>query len=196
MDRTFKADRDRALDDIQKAITTRVTELAKWSQTLTNSNKQLLLPEYVELLEAFTWPTAVSSAAGDLKNDKSLKEIFSRVSVRYQSHDPRQVLGLADDLNRSPQAKVDGRTAAFEDVLKMLTVAERDFDMTYKPLSAESLKYWSRVHPIGDQNLEFAWKENQRMFMKKSIGELRELVEALRDGKPAAAARPKPPSMG
>ncbi len=193
MDKKFKADRDRALDEIQKAVSTRVTELAKWSQTLTGNNKQLLLPEYVELLETFTWPTAVSSAAGDLKQGKSLKEIFARVSSRYQAKDPRQVLGLAEDTDRSPAAKLDGRAAAFEDILKVLTVAERDFDITYKPLSAETLKYWSKVHPIGDQNLEFAWKENQRMFMKQSIGELRELVEALRDGKPAPAARPTPP---
>ena len=194
MDKKFKAERDAALDEIQKAIGTRITELAKWSQSLTGNNKQLLLPEYVELLEAFTWPTAVSHAAGDLKNDKSLKEIFARVSSRYQAKDPRQVLGLAEDTDRSPAAKLDGRAAAFEDVLKLLTVAERDFDMTYKPLSGESLKYWNKVHPIGDQNLEFAWKENQRMFMKQSISEIRDLVESLRDGKPAPALPrlPKP----
>jgi hypothetical protein len=194
MDRKFREDRTKALEEIQKALTDKIRDLAFWSQEFVKGKESpMALPDYMQLQETFRGPAFVLYAAGDLKEDKSLKEVFSRVSAKYQAKDPRQVLGVASDLVRSPEAKTDGRLSAFEDVLKVLEVAERDFDATYKPLSRESLDYWRKKHPIADEHLEYAYRENQRHFMKESLGSLRELIVNLRDGKPSPAAAPKPP---
>jgi hypothetical protein len=194
MDRKFREERTKALEEIQKALTDKIREKAYWSQEFVKGKENpMILPDYLQLQETFRTPAFALYAAGDLKEEKSLKEVFSRVSAKYQAKDPRQVLGVASDLVRSPEAKTDGRLSAFEDVLKVLDVAERDFDTTYKPLTRDSLDYWRKKHPIGDESLEYAYRENQRHFMKESLAEIRELIVALRDGKPAPAAAPKPP---
>jgi len=195
VDRKFRQERNAALDEIQKAIGEKIKELAIASQPLTqNRPNGLLLPEHVQLSEMFRWPAAVGYAAGDLKEDKSLKQIFSRVSARYEGKDPNQILGLAEDLTRTAGAKLDGRASAFEDVLKLLDVAERDFDLTYKPLSPSMIEYWKKKHPIDNSYLEYAHRENQRYYMKESISEMRRLLIDLRDGKQAPAAASKPPT--
>lgn len=194
MDRKFREERTKALEEIQKALTDKIREKAFWSQEFVKGKETpLALPDYMQLQETFRTPAFALYAAGDLKEDKSLKEVFSKVSGRYQAKDPRQVLGVASDLVRSPEAKTDGRLSAFEDVLKVLEVAERDFDATYKPLTRESLDYWRKKHPIPDESLEYAYRENQRHFMKESLKEIRDLVEGLRDAKPAPGAAPKSP---
>lgn len=194
-DRKFTREREAALDEIQAAMREKITEAAAWSHVFMRQNPQLLLPDYVKVQEVFRWPTALSVAAGDLKEEKSLKEVFSRVSARYQAPKRQQVLGVADDLIRSEAAKTNGRLSAFEDVLKVLDVAERDFDASYKPLTREQVKYWQKKHPLQPDVLEYAFRENQRHFMKEAISELREAVIALRDGKtPAPRAKgAKPP---
>lgn len=193
MDRKFREERTKALEEIQKALTDKIREKAFWSQEFVKGKDPLILPDYLQLQETFRTVAFASFAAGDLKEEKSLKEVFSRVSAKYQAKDPRQVLGVASDLIRSPEAKTDGRLSAFEDVLKVLEVAERDFDTTYKPLTRDSLDYWRKKHPIPDESLEYAYRENQRHFMKESLKEVRDLIEGMRDGKPSPAAAPKPP---
>ncbi len=194
MDKKFRQEREAALNEIQTAIGKKITELAIANQTaMANRPEGLLLPEHVQTYETFRWPAAISFAAGDLKEEKSLKEIFSRVSARYEGKDLKQILGVADDFTRSPAAKLDGRTSAFEDVLKVLDVAERDFDLTYKPLTRSMLDYWHKKHPIDDQHLEYAYRENQRYYMKESIKAMREFLTDLQAGKPAPGVAPKPP---
>ncbi|MEZ0262118.1 MAG: hypothetical protein ACAH80_14010 [Alphaproteobacteria bacterium] len=194
MDRKFREERNNALEEIQKALTEKMREKALWSQEFVKGKESpMSLPDYMQLQETFRAPAFAIYAVTDLKDDKSLKEVFSRVSGRYQAKDPRQVLGVASDLVRSPEAKTDGRLSAFEDVLKVLEVAERDFDATYKPLTRESLDYWRKKHPIDDQNLEIAYRENQRHFMTESLKEIRQLVLDLRDAKPSPGAAPKTP---
>ena len=60
-------------------------------------------------------------------------------------------------------------------------------------LTRESLDYWRKKHPIDDQNLEIAYRENQRHFMTESLKEIRQLVLDLRDAKPSPGAAPKTP---
>lgn len=194
LNRKFREDRDAAFDEIQKAIIEKIKELAYWSQDFVKDKKDgLLLPDHVKLSETFRWPAALSYALSELKEGKSsLKEVFSRVSTRYAGK-PQQVMGVAEDFARSPDAKLDGRKSAFEDLHKVLDIAERDFDLTYKPLTKDSLDYWSKKHPIGNTHLEFAFKENQRHFMKESIDEMRRFLNDIEAGKPVRVATPKPP---
>jgi hypothetical protein len=194
MDRKFREERNNALEEIQKALTEKMREKALWSQEFVKGKESPMnLPDYMQLQETFRAPAFAIYAVTDLKDDKSLKEVFSRVSGKYQAKDPRQVLGVASDLVRSPEAKTDGRLSAFEDVLKVLEVAERDFDATYKPLTRESLDYWRKKHPIPDESLEYAYRENQRHFMTESLKEIRALILDLRDATPAPGAAPKTP---
>ncbi|TAL34795.1 MAG: hypothetical protein EPN97_08000 [Alphaproteobacteria bacterium] len=192
MDRKFREEREKALEEIHKAMTQKIQDLVAWSRAFMQGKEQLTLPDHMRVQETFRWPAAVMFAASDLKEDKMLKEVFSRVSARYQAKDIRQVIGLSEDLTRSPAAKTDGRLSAFEDVLKVLEVAERDFDLTYRPLTPDSLEFWKRRHPIDPQGLELAYRENQRHFMKESLKDMRETLVALRDKAPKPAA-PKPP---
>ena len=192
-DRKFREDRDKALKEISEALTDKMKELALWSGGFMQGKSQLSLPDYMRVQETFRTAAAVIYAVGDLKEEKSLRDIFSRVSARYQAPDPRQVLGLSEDLDRSPAAKTDGRLSAFEDVLKVLDVAERDFDITYKPLTRDSIDYWRKQHPLDPQSLELAYRENQRHFMKESLKDLRGMLEDLKAGSPKSPA-PKPPS--
>ena len=194
MDKKFRPEREAASNEIQTALGKKITALALANQaTMPNRPEGLLLPEHVQIFETFRWPGALSFAAGDLKEEKSLKEIFGRVSARYEGKDLKQILGVADDFVRTPAAKLDGRTSAFEDVLKVLDVAERDFDLTYKPLDRNMLDYWRKKHPIDDQHLEYAYRENQRQYMKESIKAMREFLTDLQAGKPAPGVAPKPP---
>jgi hypothetical protein len=183
IDRKFEKDRDAALAEIQKAMGDKIQDLAVWSQSFVQGKDPMVLPDYLKLQEVFRWPTAVSMAAGDLKENKSLKDVFSRVSSRYQAPKRQQVLGVADDFVRSADAKLDGRLSAFEDVLKVLDVAERDFDATYRPLSSGQIEFWQKKHPLPAEYLETAYRENQRHFMKESIKDMRALLIELRDGK-------------
>lgn len=198
-DRQYNKDREDAFSEIQKAIGEKITELAYWSQDFVKDKKDgLILPDHVKLTEVFRWPASMSYATSDLKDGKKdLKEVFSKVSGRYEGK-PQQVIGLADDFVRSSQAKLDGRQSAFEDMYKLLEVAERDFDLTYKPLSKDMLDYWHKKHPIEPQHLEYAYRENQRHFMKESINEMRKFLGEVQAGtfkaKPAPNAAPKAPT--
>lgn len=190
LNREFRKAREAAFDEIQQAMIEKIKEKALWSQEFVKGKTDgLVLPEHIQLSETFRWPASISYAASDLKEGKKdLKEIFSRVSSRYEGK-PAQVIGVADDFTRSPDAKTDGRKSAFEDMHKLLDVAERDFDLTYKPLTRESMEYWHKKHPIEPQHLEYAFRENQRHFMKESISEMRQFLADLESGKQA----PKPP---
>lgn len=200
LNRQYKKDREAAFNEIQKALTEKITELAYWSQDFVKDKKDgLILPDHVKLTEVFRWPASMSYAAGDLRDGKvGLKEIFSKVSGRYEGKNPQQIIGVADDFIRSADAKLDGRKSAFEDMYKLLEVAERDFDLTYKPLSKDSLDYWHKKHPIEPQHLEYAFRENQRHFMKESISEMRKFLGEVEAGtfkaKPAPNAGPKAPT--
>ena len=194
LNRKYRLEREAAFGEIEKAFNEKIKELALWSQTFTKGKTQLLLPEHMELQERFRWPSAVICAASDLKDGKkSLKEIFGRVSGRYEGRNPQQVLGIADDFTRSVASKTDGRLSAFEDIHKLLDVAERDFDATYKPLSWDQIEYWQKTHPLDPPTLEYAYRENQRHFMKESLKEMRELLNELQTGKPRPGAAPRAP---
>ncbi len=196
LDRNFRKDREAAFDEIQKAMFAKIQEKALWSQGFVkDKNDGLILPEHVQLSETFRWPAAISYAAGDFKeNRKPLKQIFSGVSGRYEGKNLQQIIGVADDFVRTPASKLDGRKSAFEDMFKLLDIAERDFDLTYKPLSKDMLDYWHKKHPIDYQHLEYAYRENQRHFMKESINEMRQVLTALQAGKPAPGVTAKPPT--
>lgn len=200
IERKFEQDRQKAFEDIQKALTEKITELAYWSSDFMKDKQDgLILPDYVKVSEVFHWPAALSGAASSFKEGKKdLKEIFSYVSGRYEGKNPQQIIGVADDFARSAEAKLDGRKSAFEDMRKVLDVAERDFDLTYKPLSKDSLDYWHKKHPIEHRHLEYAFRENQRHFMKESITEMRKFLDEVEAGtfqpkpKPAAPKAPTP----
>jgi hypothetical protein len=192
-DRKFREEREKALKEIQEAMTDKVKSLITWSRAFMHGKEQLTLPDHMQVQETFRWPNAVFLATSDLLDEKSLKHVFSRVSQRYQARDPRQVIGLSEDLDRSPAARLDGRLSAFEDVLKVLEVAERDFDMTYRPLGEDSLAFWRKRHPIDPQSLELAYRENQRHFMKESLRDIRQMLEEMKAGTPKSPA-PKPPA--
>jgi hypothetical protein len=192
-DRKFREEREKALEEIHKAMTQKIQDLVAWSRAFMQGKEQLTLPDHMRVQETFRWPAAVMFAAAELKDSKSLKEVFSRVSTRYQASDPRQIIGLSEDLTRSPAAKTDGRLSAFEDVMKVLEVAERDFDLTYRPLSPDSIDFWKKRHPIDPQSLELAYRENQRHFMRESLQEIREMLEEMKSGKPKSPIF-KPPT--
>lgn len=191
--KTFDAERKAAFSQIQTAFTRKMEELAKEGGKYTDQSK-MSLPEIVEVQEKFRWTPAVLAAAIDLKADKPLKDIFARVSKRYQppAGFPRKPApnGPAEDMQRP--AAHSGRDSAFADIRKMLEVAERDFDLTYQPLGRDQAEYFLKKHPIGDQHIRFAHKENQRHFMKESIKDVRALLDRLQNP-PAAAPEPPQP---
>lgn len=186
----FEADRKAAFAEIQAAFTAKMHELAKEGAKYSDSSK-MILPEILEVQEKFRWTPAVLAAAVDLSAGKPLKDIFARVSKRYQppAGFPRRPApnGPTEDMQRP--AGQSGRDSAFADIRKMLDVAERDFDQTYQPLSRDQVQYFLRKHPIGEENIRFAHKENQRHFMKESIREARALLDTLQN--PPSAARPR-----
>lgn len=190
---SFDAERKAAFADIQAAFTQKMNVLAQEGVKYTDQSK-MSLPDIIEVQEKYRWTPAVLSAAIDLRAGKPLKDIFARVSKRYQppAGFPRRPApnGPAEDFQR-PQGQ-SGRDSAFADIRKMLDVAERDFDETYQPLSREQAQYFLKKHPIGDQHIRFAHKENQRHFMKESIREARALLDNLQN--PPAAA-PRPPQL-
>lgn len=193
MDRKFREEREKALDEIHEAILQRIKDLLPWSRAFMQGKERLTLPDHMRVHESFRWPNALLFSVEDLKAQKPLKEIFARVSGRYQAPDPRQVLGLSQDLDPSPEARRDGRVAAFEDVMKLIDAAERDFDISYKPLSGESLAFWQKRESRAPEDMERAYRENQRQFMKESLQDLRTLVEELKNPRPKPS-RTRPPS--
>lgn len=192
MDATFKSARKAALAEIQATFMQKMETLAKEGAQYSDNSK-LSLPEIIEVQEKFRWTPAVLAAAVDLQADKPLKDIFARVSKRYEppAGFPRRPAagGPAEDLQRP--AGQSGRDSAFADIRKMLEIAERDFDLTYKPIGREDVKYFLAKHPIGEENIRFAHKENQRHFMKQYIAEARGMLDRLQNPPPAA---PKPPA--
>lgn len=196
MDAKFKAERKAALAEIQAAFMQKMDVLAKEGIKYADNSK-LSLPEMLEAQEKFRWTPAVLAAAIDLQADKPLKEIFARVSKRYEppAGFPRKSpASLAEDLQQT--AGQSGRDSAFADIRRMLDIAERDFDMTYRALSRDEVQYFLKKHPIGEEHIRFAHKENQRHFMKESIREVRAVLDVLQNPPQAGnAAKPQhPPS--
>lgn len=179
MKSTFHSERKAAFDEIQQAFTKQMDVLAQDGVKYADSTK-MILPEILEVQEKFRWTPTVLSMAIDLKNDKPLRDIFARVSARYQGGTPRHpAQGLAADLQST--AGQGGRDSAFADIRRALDIAERDFDLTYKPLNREQVQYYLKKHPIGEENIKFAHKENQRHFMKQEIAKVRDILDTLQN---------------
>lgn len=195
MDQKFKDDRKQALTDIHDALLQKMEALAK-EGTKFSKTDDMSMPEIIELEQKFRWlPTAIMVAA-ELKQEKPLKEVFSRVSKRYQESRPRKPINaVASDFTRA--AGLDGRASAFADVRKALQIAARDFDISYDPLTRDQAKWWLAKHPIGDQYIRLAHKENQRHYMKQALTALEDTLDLLEKGQlPPAPQKPKPPKPG
>ena len=195
MDKKFQEDRKQALTDIHDALLQKMEALAKEGAKFSKTD-DMSMPEIVELEQKFRWlPTAIMVAA-ELKQEKPLKDVFSRVSKRYQQSRPRKPINaVASDFTRA--AGLDGRASAFADVRKALHIAARDFDISYDPLTRDQAKWWLKKHPIGDQYIRIAHKENQRHYMKQALTALEDTLDLLEKGKlPTASKKPKPPKPG
>ncbi|MFN7113682.1 MAG: hypothetical protein ACK4PK_04905 [Alphaproteobacteria bacterium] len=189
--KTFEAERKAAFAEIQAAFTKQMDALAKEGVKYTDQSK-MSLPEIVEVQEKYRWTPAVLAAAIDLKSGKPLKDIFARVSKRYQPRPgfPRKPGAPPPTEDMQRPAAQSGRDSAFADIRKMLDIAERDFDLTYRPLSRDQAQYFLKKHPIGDESIRFAHKENQRHFMKESIQDVRARLDALQSPPPPAPKAP------
>lgn len=195
MDKKFQEDRRQALTDIHDALLQKMEALAKEGAKFSKTD-DMSMPEIVELEQKFRWlPTAIMVAA-ELKQEKPLKDVFSRVSKRYQQSRPRKPINaVASDFTRA--AGLDGRASAFADVRKALHIAARDFDISYDPLTRDQAKWWLKKHPIGDQYIRIAHKENQRHYMKQALTALEDTLDLLEKGKlPTVSKKPKPPKPG
>lgn len=186
-------ERAKALGEIKQAFIDRMQKLAQAWTPPPDAGGGAIMPEYIRTQETFKWPSTVLHIVSDLEERRPLKEVFSRVSGRYRDKVPDRILGLAEDLSPSPAGLRDGRASAFEDVLKALDIAERDFDITYQPLSREMVLYWQKRHPLTPDQLETAYRENMRHFMKEMIAEARSVLESLRDSSAKAPFFPPPP---
>lgn len=188
-DRKFREDRDRALEEIRDACMDRINRLSDITSARTpEEDRKQSMTDYVRDEEGFNWPVAVLYIVADMKEEKGLKEAFSHVSVRYDLPDRRQVLGLMDDLQLSPAAKLDGRLNAIETVLKSLDVAERDFSITYRPLRGDEIDDWRRRHPGDDSDIQAAHRAAHEKYTKEQIRELRDMLEGMKTPKAAPAA--------
>ena len=49
MDRKFREERTKALEEIQKALTDKIREKAFWSQEFVKGKNPLILPDYLQL---------------------------------------------------------------------------------------------------------------------------------------------------
>lgn len=192
MDKKFHEDRKQALSDIHDALLQKMEVLAKEGAQFSKTD-DMSMPEIIELEQKFRWLPAAIMVAADLKQEKPLKEIFSRVSKRYQQSRPRKpVNAVASDFTRA--AGLDGRASAFADVRKALQIAARDFDISYDPLTRDQAKWWLKKHPIGDQYIRIAHKENQRHYMKQALTALEDTLDLLEKSiPPQSPQKPEPP---
>jgi hypothetical protein len=193
MDR-FDEERNRALDEIHAAVSARMKQNVERTRAFMKGKKRLRLPEHQRIHETFRWPIALLRAAEELKAGRPLKETFARVSPRYRMEDPDQALGLSDDFLYSPAARTDGRRSAFEDMLRILSVAERDLDLEWRPVPEQTIAFWRRRYPLDPPRLELAHRSNQRRYSKESLREMRCFLEDLQAGRKAGPAHgpPKP----
>jgi hypothetical protein len=179
----FRKDRKNAFDEIREVFLARMDELAKLGATLGDSGK-MIMPDYLRTEETFRWPGVVLLITGDLKEEKPLKDVFARVSPRYDAATRPKLPAIAGDL--APSAAKDGRNSAFDDVFRALAIAERDFEDTYKYLSKGQLDYWRQRHPLPDAQLQLAYKENQRFARQQVLTEVRRTLEDLQNRAPSA----------
>lgn len=197
MDKKFKEDRQKALGEIYDVLLQKMEDLAREGVVFSKA-ENLSMPEIIEVEQKFRWLPAALMVAADLKEDKPLKDVFARVSKRYQQTRPRKPINtVASDFTRA--AGLDGRASAFADVRKALQIAARDFDISYEPLGRDQAQWWLKKHPIGDQYIRVAHKENQRHYMKQALTALEDTLTLLESGKlklPPKPAKPKPPKPG
>jgi len=195
MDKKFKEDRKKALGEIYDSLLSKMDDLATEGAAFSKAD-HLSMPEIIEMEQKCRWLPAAIMVAADLKEDKPLKDVFARVSKRYRPSRPRKpVNAVASDFTRV--AGLDGRASAFADVRKALQIAARDFDIGYEPLSRDQAQWWLKKHPIGDQYIRVAHKENQRHYMKQALTALEDTLTLLENGNlPPKPAKPKPPQPG
>ncbi len=195
MDKMFKEARQKALNDIHDALMQKMEALAKEGAKFSKTD-HLSMPEIIEIEQKFRWLPAAVMVTAELKQEKPLKDVFARVSKRYQQTRPRKPINaVASDFTRA--AGLDGRASAFADVRKALQIAARDFDISYDPLTRDQAQWWLKKHPIGDQYIRIAHKENQRHFMKQALTALEDTLDLLEAGNlPQNPQKPKPPKPG
>lgn len=185
-DNTFKQERHKTLQAIRDAMMVKMEALAKEGAKFTQADN-LTMPEIIEVQEKFRWVPTTIGLAMELQQEKPLKEIFSRVSKRYESRRPPQATQQQLPADLAPVKGLNGRDTAFAEVRRALDIAERDFDMTYPRLTRDQVQWWLKKHPIGEESIRLAHKENQRHYMKAALTEVRgtlDKLEALYKGPP------------
>lgn len=175
----FKADRLHALQDIKDLCVAKVQRLAK--SPIGDNSRDLILPEFLQTQEHFRWPAVVLYLATDLAQGKSLSDAFAHVSPASKGA-----------VNNNAPAK-DGHDSAYNDIIAALDLAVRDFDANYKPLDADTVRYWQKKHPIEEQHIQYAYKENMRHHMKEAVQELRTDLLAMQRAPTIRIAAQKPP---
>lgn len=178
---SFNKERRKALEQIEQALQADLDALARKVPAMGDVS-QMSLPDELKLSESLGRRVAANFLVSDLKEGKSLKEAFARVSARYRPAHKKPVVPLPEDMARTAQ---DGRESAFEDMLKALEIAERDFDISYRRLTPMEIASYQKKHPIEPQYIEYAHKENQRHFMKETLGELKTLLQGLKAKPPS-----------
>lgn len=186
MTHSFETDRREALEEIRQACVEKVRLLA--TSPLGDNNRDRGLPEYIEVEEKFRLPAAMSFVIHELQQGNSLRQAFSYASARYRDKDRRIVNAMPGDLDPSPATGKDGRTSAFDDVLKALDIIERDFDLNYTPLSREDVRRWQKKHPIDARHIEDAHRVHARQFSKEAIDDMRALIKGIQHRPPAPPA--------
>lgn len=191
MNNKFKEDRQKALQEIHDAMMHKLEVLAREASKSKGGDK-MTMPEILEQQEKFRWVPAALMVSLDLKQEKPLKDIFARVSKRYQTTKPRKpIQSIAADFKAAQST--EGRASAFEDMRKILKIAARDFEQTYAPLTQDQAKWWLKKHPIGDKYIRIAHKENQRHFMQQTLASLHQTLDALEKGTLRLPKKPQPP---
>lgn len=146
------------------------------------------LPDTLKAQEKFYVQGIAYAVTCDLLDGKALKNAFARVSRR---HSVKIVDDVAvRDLTRA-KTVTNGTNSAIEDVFQALDILERDFDMNYGPLSRVALDQWKKKHPLTDDALQIAYKENQRHWRCEAIKEIKlVLTKAMAAPTPPAGPRP------
>jgi len=190
----FKQERHKALQDIRDAMMIKMEALAKEGAKFTQAD-HLSMPEIIEVQEKFRWVPTTIGIAMELQQEKPLKEIFSRVSKRYETRRPPQSTQQALPADLAPITGKNGRDTAFAEVRRALDIAERDFDVSYPRLTRDQVQWWLKKHPIGEDSIRLAHKENQRHYMKAALTELRGTLDTLESlhKDPAKTKKPSDP---
>jgi len=156
---------------------------------------KLELDEVIELIVYQQGYTSLINITSHLWQGADFQEILPQITKRYNKSASLMDVNLQSDLKQSRYAKKDGTISVYEDVLKILKIMERDFDLNYTGPDQKTIDQLASKNKKTSPEMANDIKTLYQKTMTAMVKELRQFITDEKDNYIAKIPKPpRPPS--